>query len=73
MPEEVTAVAVVVEDVAARDAARDHMEVAVGEECARHPRHDFDESSRSAGGEGVWTNRHALGASALSRADVSRV
>lgn len=73
MREELTAVEVVVEDVAARDATRDHVEVTVGEKCAKHPRHGFDESSRLTAGEGMWTNWHALGAPALSRADVSRV
>jgi hypothetical protein len=42
--EELTSVGVVAEDVAAGDAARDHVEVPVGEQCAGYAGHDSDES-----------------------------
>jgi len=42
--EEVTAVGVVLEDGAARGAARDHMEVPVGERRAENASHDSDET-----------------------------
>ena len=71
--QELAAVVVVEEDVAAVDAPRDHVEVAVGERRAEHARHDsmkpHDRCGEAPCGR-TGTNSSRL---PPSRADVSRV
>jgi hypothetical protein len=71
--EELPAVGVVAKDVAAAGTPRDDVEVPVRERRAENPGHDVDESRRAVDAAPMWKNFNALGTSAPSVADVSRV
>jgi hypothetical protein len=71
--EEEAPVVVVAVDRAAVHAARDHVEVAVGERRTRDAGHDADESARGACAVAVRSNRRTLLTFDMSAQDVARV